>query len=446
MVIKIFQKKFQNTLDVVENYVQDLYNNKSNNLIQSFSNFKHLKKYSIIIGILNGILYGGLFALVFVGIGTLFTFINKFITNGEMGRGDQFRVIISTILGTLRLFNTKSFIENINKSREIGAKLYSMIDHQSIDKSYLDDIKNENNSTIEPELELLSHQNVPIKRYISYNKTYLWSILIGIIGSIVNGGILPCISLIITSVFGASDDTSSILKYFSFIGGVNFLAYCLQFIGYSLAGENLSCKLRNLLYNSIINRKDDSRDIINKEKTVSFISIFKKAGLAQGITKNFGFIFEALTALIVGLTIDFLNKWTVALVILGIIILVIIIVVLKNRHSNINPETTIPSNNIKTLCIDAIINAIKNSLPYLMIALLVFLCFTAVRTEFMEFPNVIKMLIATVLTFTSIARAKMNTPNMAEAKEAFNNVIHFIDNNKINSSVPIEIKVENFNE
>ena len=439
LIINIFQKKFQNATDVIENDAYDLSINKSNDLIQSSNNLIPLKKYGIIIGILNGIFYGGLFALVFVGIGTLFTFINKFITNGEMGRGDLFRVIISTVLGTVMLANIKNYIGNINKSREIGAKLYSMIDHQSIDESYFDNNKSENDSTIEPELELSTDQNVPIKRYFSYNKTYLWAIIIGIIGSIINGGILPCISLIISSVFGASNDTSTVLKYFSFIGGVNFLAYCLQFIGYSLAGENLSCKLRNLLYCSIINNDGSSIDKINKEETESFISIFKKAGLAQGIIKNAGFIFEAITALIVGLTIDFLNKWTVALVILGILILVIIIVVLK-RHYSI--EKTIPSHNIKTICLDAFVNAVRNSLPYLMIALIVFLCFTAVRTEFMEFPNVIKMLIATVLIFISISRAKINTPNMAEAKEAFNNVIHFIDNSKISSSAPLKIKVE----
>jgi len=441
LILNLFQKKLQNATDVVEKDAQNLINNDSNDPIQLSNNLKNTRKYGIIYGILNGLFYGGLFACLFIGIGIIFTFVNNCISKGEFGRSDLFRIVISTILGTVMLVKTKNNFGAINESCKIGARLFKIIDIQHINQSYYDRdstiIEVSNNST-KSRAELSTGQNVPLKRYFSYNKTNILAIIIGIIGSIINGGILPCISLIITSIFGASNDSNSILKYLSLIGGVNFIGYCLQFIGYSVAGEKFTYTLRKKLYDTINRNKNKSMDLASNEGTESFLSIFNKAGLAQGISRNIGFIFEALTALIVGLTIDFLNKWTVALVILGIIVLVAtMIIIKKSRQSNTNSESAIPSHNTKTICVNSFIDAVKTSMPYLLISLIIFLCFTAVRTEYMEFKNVIKMLIATVLTFVGILRAKMNIPNMTEAKKAFNNVIQFIDN-KINSFIPQE--------
>ncbi|ORX75992.1 hypothetical protein BCR32DRAFT_85836 [Anaeromyces robustus] len=471
-IIHAFVKKFKKAinsagskgLNIINTY-ETINTEISNPEIDDFSKtLRSTKTYGIITGIFNGIFYGGLFGLFLIGIGFIFKKINDFINKGEMERGDLFKVVISILFGTVMFMKIKGLIKTLNLSRRVGAKLYKIIDNktdstedliedqdsydqdQDQENTTVDNFNNnDNNESSKEEKEKdknNNNNNINIGRFISLNKRYIWAILIGIIASIVNGGILPFISLIISSVFGASNDGNKIIKYFSIFGGISLLAYLLLYIGYSVAGENLSFKLRKLLFNSFVNRKNDSNDLENgngnrnRNISNSYISLFKKAGLPKGIIRNFGFIIEALAALIVGFIIDFLTEWKVTLILLVIVIIIIIaIMIIKYRKSESNDneieieEIEIEEKDFKKKKIftNSLYYAIIHSIIFLILGLIIYLCFTAVKTEFLEYKDVIKMLMATVLSFASIVRAKMNLPDMNKAKKAYKSVMEVID-------------------
>ncbi|KAL6608846.1 P-loop containing nucleoside triphosphate hydrolase protein [Neocallimastix sp. 'constans'] len=322
------------------------------------------------------------------------------------------------------------------------------------------------------------------RRYLSYNKTYWWSILLGIIGSALNGAIPPLYSFVLASAVNVFNEQGDDLindgkywgKFFIFIGLGNFISYYLQFGGFSMAGENLSFKIRKMMYNSIIRQEigffdtnsvgDSSTEGGSGAGTGTLTAkLATEAGLVQGLNNSIGYIIEVVVTAIVGFTIAFMNGWKISLVLLiGVPFLLAGVLLILKRGSNDEIRSAYERStkiacesivNIKTvyalnlekyfgqlyenqllspkkkyerkIAFGALGNGFSNAVMFLMYDFCFYIGAVSIKNEAIEIDPLLKVIMAVVLTVVGIGRASIVAPDFGKAIEAFGHVIEIID-------------------
>jgi len=182
-------------------------------------------------------------------------------------------------------------------------------------------------------------KDMPWKRYISYNKPYWLSNLLGFIGALFNGAIQPAFAYIFSEALNTftkqGDDLINGGVFwgwmFVVLGVCNFLSFYFNFGGFFIAGEQLSYELRKRMYNNMIRQEVgffDTNDIGDgSEKapgpgnpTASTGTLTAKlateAGLVHGLNTNIGQVFQQIVTVVGGFGIAFFNGWKLTLILL----------------------------------------------------------------------------------------------------------------------------------
>jgi len=361
--------------------------------------------------------------------------------------------------------------------------------------SYVSSIK----SFVKDKKKLTSRMNWG--RYLSYNKRYWWALVLGIIGSMLNGSIPPLYSFVAASAFNVFNEQGDDLikdgkywgKFFILVGVANFISYYLQFGGFSMAGENFSFLIRKLMYNSILRQEigffdtnavgdTSAQGNSNAGTGVLTAKLTTEAGLIQGLNNNIGFIFEIIVTVIVGFTISFYYGWKISLILLiGVPFLLVGVLFIMKKSSN--EETRIAYENSTKIACESIVNiktvyalnlekyfnqlyeaqllvpkkmyerkiiysgigdGFSNGVMYLMYDFCFYIGAISIKNKYIEIDPLMKVIMAVVLTVVGVGRASVVAPSYSKAVEAFNYVIEIIDRKpRINVTDPSGIKMEN---
>ena len=339
-------------------------------------------------------------------------------------------------------------------------------------------------------------------RYFSYNKDYWWAILIGIVGSILNGVIPPTYSFVLSSAINVFNEQGDDLikdgkywgKFFVFIGLANFISYYLQFSGFAIAGENLSYKIRKMMYNSILHQEVgffDTSSIGDNPTQGSnntgggtgtlTAKLATEAGLVQGLNNNIGFIFEIVVSVIVGFTIAFIYGWKISLILLiGVPFLLVGVLLILKKSSN--DDTRIAYENSTKIACESIINiktvyalnlekyfneiyeiqlnapkkkyerkiiyggignGFSNGIMFIMYDFVFYIAVIAIKSKSIEIDPLLKVVLAVILTVVGVGRATIVVPGYSKALEAFVHVLEIIDRKpRINATDPSGITME----
>jgi ATP-binding cassette subfamily B (MDR/TAP) protein 1 len=104
------------------------------------------------------------------------------------------------------------------------------------------------------------HSNVAIFRLMQLSKEKTWAVILGLLGSVIAGGIYPAYAVVLSfmlEVLGTKtndeikDQTPFWAGMFVVIGVSVFIGWFLQGF-YSIAGEHVTCKLRAMLFRSLL--------------------------------------------------------------------------------------------------------------------------------------------------------------------------------------------------
>ncbi|ORX57903.1 P-loop containing nucleoside triphosphate hydrolase protein [Piromyces finnis] len=338
-------------------------------------------------------------------------------------------------------------------------------------------------------------------RYFLYNKSYWWAILIGIIGSILNGIIPPLYSFVLASAINVFNEQGDDLindgkywgKFFVFIGIANFISYYLQFSGFSMAGENLTYSIRKMMYNSILRQEVgffDTNSIGDNQTQANgnvggtgtlTAKLASDAGLVQGLNNNIGFLFEIIVSVIVGFTIAFIYGWKISLILLiGMPVLLAGVLLILKKSSN--DDTRIAYENSTKIACESIINiktvyalnleqyfnqlyevqlnapkksyerkiiyggignGFSNGIMFIMYDFVFYIAVLAIKSNSIEIDPLLKVVLAVILTVVGVGRATIVVPGYGKAVEAFGHVLEIIDRKpRIDATDPSGIKME----
>jgi len=371
---------------------------------------------------------------------------------------------------------------------------HTLKDEKDVEKQDSSEIRERSNITEKPDIIIENETtennkgtNNIVSFYFSQNKSYLWAIILGWIGNIMNGAILPFISLFITNILAKSEDNNNIVLYFVILGIASFISYLLQFGGHYFAGENSVFDLRKKLFFKLLPQNpDDEDDIANTNtNTTSLIKnsspseLITEAGLIQGFSRIIGFILEVITVLVVGFILIITNTWKLGLCLLLLILLILFLISIKALKStktlNSSPSTqsllmerddsngefsnfvnppnpdstkseTEPINNlklyfnsllyaylsklinIKELFIESIRYGIKQCVVFLILPLVFYILIVCIKNEYIEMPALIKTVITFALTIITILRAKIHLPDIGKTHEALVKMMSIIGN------------------
>ncbi|ORY21869.1 ATP-binding cassette, sub-family B, member 1B [Neocallimastix californiae] len=182
-------------------------------------------------------------------------------------------------------------------------------------------------------------EDMPWKRYYTYNKPYWLSNLLGFIGALFNGAMQPAFAFIFSSALNVFTKQGDELidgglfwgLMFIILGVFNFFAFYFNIGGFFIAGECLSHDLRKYMYDNMIRQEVgffDTNDIGDgSEKaggpggaTTSTGTLTAKlateAGLVNGLNTNIGQVFQQIVTVVGGFGIAFFNGWKLTLILL----------------------------------------------------------------------------------------------------------------------------------
>ncbi|OUM56947.1 hypothetical protein PIROE2DRAFT_49141 [Piromyces sp. E2] len=181
------------------------------------------------------------------------------------------------------------------------------------------------------------------RRYISYNKKYWALLLVGFIGTVINGMIQPLYSYIFASTLNTfNEPKENLLKggiywsnKFIVLGILYFISINFNFCGMSTSTAFLCYKLRTIMFNSILHQEllffdkfknkngneqfiEDDLEISNNISNSSGSLTSKlslEVDLIKSLNDNITNIIKELITIVISLIISFFNSWRLSLII-----------------------------------------------------------------------------------------------------------------------------------
>jgi len=176
-------------------------------------------------------------------------------------------------------------------------------------------------------------KDVPLVRIIKLSAEKSWAVIIGLIGSVISGGIYPAYAVVLAkmlNVLGTSTndqiekDTPFWAGMFVVIGVSVFIGWALQGF-YGIAGEAVTHRLRCMLFRNILRQDQTFFDTPGRDPGSLGQALdgdTEAVHLLWGPT--LGFKVQMACNLIVGLIIAFVYSWKIALVTMSAIPVMII--------------------------------------------------------------------------------------------------------------------------
>ncbi|EFA76459.1 ABC transporter B family protein [Heterostelium album PN500] len=165
---------------------------------------------------------------------------------------------------------------------------------------------------------------VPILRIAKMNQAEWPFFLLGMIGALANGAIMPVFSIIfseILKVFNSVnmyDNAITLCLWFLLLAAVAGLANFVQICSFTYIGEVLTYHLRYFSFRSIIRQEIGWFDMPQNSTGILTANLATDATLVQGMTsQRLGLIIQNIVTMVAGLVIAFIAGWKLTLVILA---------------------------------------------------------------------------------------------------------------------------------
>ncbi|KAK9670828.1 hypothetical protein K7432_017400, partial [Basidiobolus ranarum] len=186
------------------------------------------------------------------------------------------------------------------------------------------------------------------------NRPELHLLFIGTLGSAIDGVVMPLFSIIFTKIlvtFGLVNDNPEKFKkdsdfwslMFVVLGIVSFISAFAKIAVFSIAGERLTRRLRNLSFTAYLRQEvaffDDEKNGVG----ILTSKLASEAQMVQELTgKLAGTILQAFFGLAAGMIIAFISGWKLALVVLACVPVIFIASVLQMKSlTGFNEKTKI---------------------------------------------------------------------------------------------------------
>ncbi|XP_028674145.1 ATP-dependent translocase ABCB1 isoform X2 [Erpetoichthys calabaricus] len=175
-------------------------------------------------------------------------------------------------------------------------------------------------------------ENLPeasLSRILSLNKKEWPYLIVGLLASVIDGGVYPCFGIIFAKIIGVFGETDPVIRsqkttmfslLFVLLGAIFLVVMSLQGYTFGVSGETLTLKLRSLSFKAILRQEigffDDHKNSVGVliTRLATDASLVKGAGgsrLALGI--------QSICTLLLAVIIAFVFSWQLTLLILACI-------------------------------------------------------------------------------------------------------------------------------
>ncbi|XP_062259249.1 bile salt export pump-like [Platichthys flesus] len=186
-----------------------------------------------------------------------------------------------------------------------------------IETEYRDENEDDDDEKVEP---------APVARVLKYNQPEWPYLLLGSLGALVNGSVLPIYAILLSEIIGTfsipdpnkqSQIITGICVLFFIIAVASFLSHFTQTYAFSKSGELLTRRLRKVAFQTMLRQEigwfDDPR---NNPGTLT-TRLATDASMVQGAAgPQIGMVIYSLTSMGASIIIAFYFSWKLALVIL----------------------------------------------------------------------------------------------------------------------------------
>jgi ABC-type multidrug transport system fused ATPase/permease subunit len=173
---------------------------------------------------------------------------------------------------------------------------------------------------------------VDFGRVMKISKPEAHFLFLGVLGSGVNGVLMPLFSLIFSSMLAVFSETDNkVLReradfwslMFLILAIAAFLCNFIQIASFVISGEKLTRRVRSMCFRAILRQEIGFFDEEKHSSGVLISRLADDAYRVQGVTgQMLGSILQNLATFVAGLTIAFVNGWELTLVILSFVPLI----------------------------------------------------------------------------------------------------------------------------
>ncbi|CUG90637.1 ABC transporter, putative [Bodo saltans] len=176
---------------------------------------------------------------------------------------------------------------------------------------------------------------VPAARIMELNRENLWAVCLGMVGSLISGGIYPVYAFVFgrmlnilgtyaTDIPKLHSETKVFAPLFIALGFAALIGWVLQsFYGY--AGEKLTTKLRSALFRNILRQDQSFFDTPGRDAgSLSGLLSGDSEAIHQLWGPSIGFKVQLVCNIVVGLIIAFVHVWKLAFVVVATMPIIIL--------------------------------------------------------------------------------------------------------------------------
>ncbi|EFA83580.1 hypothetical protein PPL_02646 [Heterostelium album PN500] len=213
------------------------------------------------------------------------------------------------------------------------ASISSSISDSDNDSSSNDESATENNDEkkekrkkkkLEKKKKKTKEKSVPMTRIFKMSQEEWPFFLLGVLGAMVNGAIMPVFSIIFSEILKVFNSTSMyhdairLCLWFLLLASCAGVANFVQISSFTYIGEVLTYHLRYFSFRSIIRQDIGWFDMPENATGILTANLATDATLVQGMSsQRLGLVIQNLVTIVVGLVIAFISGWKLTLVVLA---------------------------------------------------------------------------------------------------------------------------------
>ncbi|XP_060595692.1 ATP-dependent translocase ABCB1-like [Ruditapes philippinarum] len=214
---------------------------------------------------------------------------------------------------------------------DIEAELYdkqkaALSTQKSLIESPLKRVLSVKGETSKDEKEKKEEVNAGMGRILRLNASEWYLIALGLVGSIINGGLMPAFAVIFAEILGVfskpPDEQEKDINMYSLmflgLGVLSLITYFLQGYMFGRSGEYLTLRIRAMSFKAMLRQEiaffDDHENNVGALTTRLSTDASQVQG-AAGI--RLGSTFMAITSIVAGLVIGFIYSWKLTLLIIA---------------------------------------------------------------------------------------------------------------------------------
>ncbi|KAH6559790.1 hypothetical protein BASA61_000416 [Batrachochytrium salamandrivorans] len=173
--------------------------------------------------------------------------------------------------------------------------------------------------------KLALNRKVNVMRILWLNRPEWGLFVIGGLGAILNGVVMPVFSIVFSVVLTSlgTDRANFWSLMFVVLGVVAFISNFCQIGLFKYAGQKLTRRLREMTFRALLRQEIAFFDVDENSTGALTAKLAEDANLVQGVTgPTFGAVIQAFASIVSGMIIAFSSSWQLSLVILGLVPLI----------------------------------------------------------------------------------------------------------------------------